>query len=378
MIAVRGKLLDFLGYLRFVLRRWTEDRCPQIAGSLTFTTLLALVPTFAIAVSLLSALPFFDSVLEQIRGFIRLNVVPEIADKIINVYMEEFRRNSRRLTSAGVVVLFATAVALMLTVDRSINAIWRSRRTRSVWVSILAYVLLLVTGPLLLGASVSVTTYLMVTLSSELPDVPARTHSFLLQLVPITMSAIAFFLLYRMVPHQKVRWPDALVGGVIAAVMFELAKELFAIYVKRAPLHVVYGTFAAVPFFLLWIYLSWLVVLLGAELAASLGDWRSGRWRTLGKVAQLGDAGGVVRRLFDAQGQPVSFLLLRESTRMGPDELERVLDHLVASGLVERIAADSYVIPDTGVAPDNARSSARPKRVRKPKRGKPRIAPSSR
>lgn len=378
MIAVRGKLLDFLGYLRFVLRRWTEDRCPQIAGSLTFTTLLALVPTFAIAVSLLSSFSFFDNVLEQIRGFIRLNLVPEIADKIINVYMEEFRHNSRRLTSAGVVVLFVTAVALMLTVDRSINAIWRSRRTRSTWVSILAYVMVLVTGPVLLGASVSVTTYLMVTLSNELPDVPAKTHSFLLQIVPISMSAVAFFLLYRLVPHEKVRAVDALVGGIIAAVMFELAKELFAIYVTRAPLHVVYGAFAAVPFFLLWIYLSWLVVLLGAELAASLGDWRSGRWRTFGKAPHLADATGVVRRLFEAKGQPVSFLLLREAARIAPAELDRVLDHLVASGLVQRLGRDSYVIPDSDPTPEGEVAKAAPKRVRKPKRGRARTAPSSR
>jgi membrane protein len=378
MIAVRGKLLDLLGYLRFVLRRWTEDRCPQIAGSLTFTTLLALVPAFAIVVSVLSTMPFFEEVLVQIKVFLLLNLVPDIAGKIITVYMEEFRHNAARLTTAGVILLFITAVALMLTVDRSINAIWRSRRTRPVWVSILAYVMLLLMGPVLIGISVSATTYLMMTLSSEITNVPAKTHSFLLQIVPITMSAFAFFLLYRLVPHQRVAWPDALVGGVIAAVMFELAKELFAIYVKRAPLHVVYGTFAAVPFFLLWIYLSWLVVLLGAELAASLGDWRSGRWRTFGRAPHLGDATGVVRRLFEAKGQPVSFLLLRESARIAPDELERVLDHLVASGLVERVARDSYAIPDKEADAGAAEAAGAPKRVRKPRRGKPRIAPSSR
>jgi membrane protein len=379
MITVRGKLLDLLGYLRFVLRRWTADRCPQIAGSLTFTTLLALVPTFAIAVSLLSALPFFEDVLVQIKIFLLLNLVPEIAGKIITVYMEEFRANSARLTTGGGVVLFVTALALMLTVDRSINAIWRSQRSRKWWVSLLAYVMLLTMGPVLIGVSVSVTTYLMMTLSSGIGDVDARTHSFLLQFVPISMSAVAFFLLYRLVPHQKVAWADAMVGGVIAAVMFELAKEVFAIYVRWAPLSVVYGAFAAVPFFLLWMYLSWLVVLLGAELAASLGDWRTGRWRTFGQVPHLGDAVGVVRRLFDAKGQGVSFQLLRETTHVSPADLDRVLDHLVASGLVTRVARDSYAITD---APGEATAEA-PERdpeagVRKPKRGKARNARSSR
>jgi membrane protein len=374
MITVRGKLLDFPGYLRFVLRRWTEDRCPQIAGSLTFTTLLALVPSFAIAVSVFSALPFFDEVLVQIKVFLLLNLVPEIAHKIITVYMEQFRENAARLTTLGVLVLFVTAIALMLTIDRSINAIWRVRRKRPFWVSLLAYMLLLTTGPLLIGVSVSATTYLMMTLSSGMTDVPTRTHSFLLQFVPISMSAVAFFLLYRLVPHRKVAWTDALVGGIIAAVMFELAKEVFAIYVRRAPLSVVYGTFAAVPFFLLWVYLSWLVVLLGAELTASLGDWRSGRWRTVGRTPQLGHAVGVVRRLLDAHGQAVSFELLRESTGMPQMQLENALEHLVASGLVESVDDDSYSIPEVARAGPEAEAG----RLRKPKPRKARSGRSSR
>jgi membrane protein len=378
MITVRGKLLDFLGYLRFVLRRWTEDRCPQIAGSLTFTTLLALVPTFAIAVSVLSRLPFFEDVLVQIKVFLLLNLVPDIAGKIITVYLEEFRENSLRLTTVGVVMLFITALALMLTVDRSINAIWRARRSRPFWVSLLAYVMVLTMGPLLIGASVSVTTYLMMTLSLEITGVDSHTHSFLLQFVPISMSALAFFLLYRLVPHQRVPWPDALVGGIIAAVMFELAKECFAIYVRHAPLSVVYGAFAAVPFFLLWMYLSWLVVLLGAEFAASLDDWRSGRWRTHGKAPHLGDAVGVVRRLFDAKGEGVSFQLLGEATRLPPEELDRVLDHLVASGLVDKLSRDSFAIaePLPEGAPEPREPRAEP--LRKAKRGRARSGRSSR
>ncbi|HET7731189.1 MAG TPA: YihY family inner membrane protein [Usitatibacter sp.] len=383
---MRGKatLVDFLGYLRFVLRRWTEDRCPQIAGSLTFTTLLALVPTFAIAVSLLSALPFFDDVLVQIKVFLLLNLVPEIAGRIITVYMEEFRHNAMRLTTVGVLVLFATAAAMILTVDRSINAIWRVRATRRWWVSLLAYVLLLVTGPLLIGVSVSATTYLMMTISNEMPEqISSKTHSFLLQIVPISMSALAFFLLYRLVPRRKVPWVDAMVGGIIAAVMFELAKEVFAIYVRLAPLSVVYGAFAAVPFFLLWMYISWLVVLLGAELAASLGDWRTGRWRSAAKSPHLGDAVGVVRALLEAKGQALSFARLAETAGMPHADLEDVLDHLVASGLVARTdqGGEAYSIPEVAAAPKGAApaAAAEPaKKVRTARRGKARSARSSR
>ena len=274
MIAVLGKLLDFLAFLRYVLRRWGEDRCPQIAGSLAFTTLLALVPVFAIAVAMLSRAPFFEDLMVQVKIFLLLNLVPEIAGRIITVYMEEFARNAGRLTTLGLLILFATSVALMLTIDRSINAIWRTRRKRSVWVSILAYVALLTIGPVLIGLSVSITTYLM-TLPARLPDVAAPANAFLLQAVPTAVSTIAFFLIYRLVPHRPVPWAHAFAGAFVAAVMFEIAKEALAFYFARVPTYnVVYGTFAAVPIFLLWVYVSWLIVLFGAEMAAALDEWR--------------------------------------------------------------------------------------------------------
>ncbi len=273
MISVLGKLFGFLAFLRYVLRRWTDDRCPQIAGSLAFTTLLALVPIFAIAVSLLSRAPFFEEVMVQIKIFLLLNLMPDIAGRIITVYMEEFSANAARLTVLGVAILFVTAVALMLTIDRSINAIWRARRGRPVWISVIAYVALLSVGPILIGASVSITTYLL-SMPARWSGVPAPAHSFLLQAIPTAVSTVAFFLVYRLVPHRRVPWVHALAGGLLAAMMFEIAKEGLGFYVTHVPTYsVVYGAFAAVPFFLLWVYVSWLIVLLGAEVAAALGEW---------------------------------------------------------------------------------------------------------
>ncbi|MDQ3027748.1 MAG: YihY family inner membrane protein [Pseudomonadota bacterium] len=268
-----GKLLGFLAFLRYIVRRWTDDRCPQIAGSLAFTTLLALVPIFAIAVSLLSRAPFFEEVMVQIKIFLLMNLMPDIAGRIITVYMAEFSANAARLTVLGVAILFVTAVALMLTIDRSINAIWRTRRSRPVWISIIAYVALLSVGPILIGASVSITTYLL-SMPARWANVPAPAHSFLLQAIPTAVSTVAFFLIYRLVPHRRVPWVHALTGGLIAAVMFEIAKEALGFYVAHVPTYsVVYGAFAAVPFFLLWVYVSWLIVLFGAEVAAALGEW---------------------------------------------------------------------------------------------------------
>ena len=283
--AVFAKLLafalDLFNFVRFVLRRWSEDRCPQIAGSLSFTTLLALVPMFAVIVAMLSGTPLFHEVMTQLRTFLKLNLVPEIADRIITSYLPEIAHNARRLTTIGVIFLFVTAVAMMLTVDRSLNAIWRADERRPFLVSVVAYVALLVVGPLLIVASVSITTYLMA-LPERWSGLPAPAHSFALQAVPTAVSSIAFFLIYRLVPHGKTRWQPALVGGIVAGILFEVGKEGFAFYVAHAPaISVAYGAFAALPLFLLWIYLSWLIVLFGAELAAALGEWpeevRTGR-----------------------------------------------------------------------------------------------------
>jgi membrane protein len=259
-------------FVVFVLRRWTEDRCPQMAGSLAFTTLLAMVPMFALVVAALSRTPWFEDILVQIKIFLLLNLVPDIAHRVITVYMEEFAANAGRLTGLGLGVVFVTAIATMLMVDRQIHAIWREPPSRKLWIAMLGYAALLFVGPLLIAISVSLTTYLM-SLSKEV-DAPDGAHAFMLQAAPTIVSMGAFFLLYKLVPHTYVRSWHALVGALVASLLFEWAKEGFAFYVANMRTYnVVYGTFVTVPFFLIWIYVSWLVVLFGAELTAALGHW---------------------------------------------------------------------------------------------------------
>lgn len=271
--SFRTAAAELSSFSRFVMKRTREDRVLQIAGSLAFTTLLALVPLFAVVVATLSRAPFFEQVMVQVKVFMLLNFTPEIAGRIITVYMEEFAANAARLTAIGIAVLFVSALVTLLTVDRSIHAIWREDRSRPLWVSILAYVTLLVVSPILIAVSVTVTTYLMSLSAAVNPS--ERAHSLVLQAVPAAVSAIAFFMLYRFVPHGRVRRTHAALGALFACVLFEAAKELFAIYVANVPgYNVLYGAFVAVPFFLVWIYVSWVVVLLGAEVAAALGSRR--------------------------------------------------------------------------------------------------------
>lgn len=365
--ATPSRIHDVASFMLFVLRRWTEDRCPQVAASLTFTTLLALAPVFAIAVALLSAAPFFEQAMVQVKIFLLINLVPEIAGKIVTEYIPQLAENAGRLTTFGVALLLATAVTLMLTIDRSFNAIWRVRRRRPYLVSVLAYLFLMLAGPILIGMGVTITTYVM-TLSAGVA-VAEVANPALLRFIPLVFSAATFFLLYRIVPHRTVPSAHAAVGGAVAAVLFEAAKELFAVYVRYAPTYnVLYGAFAALPFFLLWIYLSWLVILFGAELTAALDYWKSRVWTHAPKHdPRFGHAVALARRLFEARGAAVSFEHLRMDTGMPVDQLEDALHHMTASGMVEHVGRDGYAIKERGAPPPPAK---RPRRARKARREK--------
>ncbi|MBL0141751.1 MAG: YihY family inner membrane protein [Betaproteobacteria bacterium] len=330
-------LRDPAGFIAFVFRRWREDRCPQIAGSLTFTTLLALVPLFTVVVALLSALPFFEGVMVQIKIFLLLNLVPEIAGRIITVYMAQFAEAAGSLTTLSLAVLFAMSIATLHTVDRSLNVIWRVGRHRPAWLSVAGYTALLVLGPALVGLSLWTTSWLVAASIGHLA-MPLGMESALLEVAPVSVSALAFFLVYRIIPNRHVPARHALAGGILAAVVFEAMKSAFAAYIKAVPTYrLVYGAFASVPIFLLWLYLSWLVVLLGAEFTASLAYWRGRRWRRKDSPeAERRGAFEIGRALAAAGGEPVAFGRLRESIDLSDERLEDLLHHLVETGAVRR------------------------------------------
>jgi membrane protein len=374
---VSHTLRDLPGFLRFVLRRWSDDRCPQIAGSLTYTTLLAIVPMFAVAVAVLSSSPFFEDVMTGIKVWLLLNLLPEIAGKIITVYMEQFAEHAVRLTWFGLAIVFALAVWTMLIMDRSFNAIWRVRRSRPYWVMIVGYMALVVTGPLLLLVSVTITTYIMA-LSAGVPGWASAVHAVLLRAIPVAMSTIAFFLIYRIVPHRKVPWRHALLGAFTAAVFFEVAKQVFSFFVRESPTYsLVYGAFAAVPVFLVWLYLSWLVVLFGAELTASAAYWHAGLWKhAAAPSVRFREALAVTQALIEAGEAAMSFKRLQESTRLPPKELEETLAQMIDGSVIARVATDGYAL--TEATREVLATRPRPAPVRKSKRGKGRTAASSR
>jgi len=349
----------------------------MIAGSLTYTTLLALVPTFLVAVSVMSQLPFFGDLMTKFKIFLLLNLVPELANHIITVYMAQFSANAARLTAVGVAVVLAVAVWLMLTMDTSFNAIWRVRRSRPYWVSVLGYAVLLLVGPTLIAISVTVTTYAM-SLSVALGDESGLP--LLLRTVPTAISALVFYLLYKIIPNRHVPWRHALLGGVVAALLFEAAKESFRIYVHHSTTYnLMYGALAFVPILLAWIYLSWLVILFGAELTASAAYWSDGRWKkpTTPAVRFL-EAVEVTRSLIETDRGSLTFDEIMERTKLPSEELDETLLQMISGGVLRRAGRGYALTQETRevLARPPGRPEAPP--LKPGKRGKARSGRSSR
>jgi len=333
--SMREKLLEILGFLRFVWRRWNEDRCPQVAGALTYATLLASVPLFMIGVAVLSSAPMFADLIDGLKRLVLRNLVPDVARHLIFQTLAQFQENAAKLTTVGLVSVVFLALMLLLFIDRTLNAIWRVRSTRPYWISVLTYVAILLAGPPLFALSLYVTTQLS-PLVAEILGTEPQYHSPLLRVVPTVVTSIAFFLIYRLLPHRRVPWPHATLGAVVAGVLFEAAKNIFSVYVRMAPTYnLVYGAFAAVPLFLIWIYVSWLTILLGAEISASAAYWEGGLWKHPSSPStHFRHAVSVARAIMARGGEGVGFRELRRATRIPVHDLEDALLRMQECGIL--------------------------------------------
>ena len=259
-----------LHFCRYLLRRFSEDNCVKNAAALTYTTLFAVVPVMTVSYAMLAAIPAFDQVGSQVEDFIFSNFVPSTGDTL-RQYLSEFSDQARQLTGVGVALLLITALLMLLNIER----ILQPRRGIS---SFLLYWAVLSLGPLLLGAGFVVSTYLTsLNFFGTGATVDTLTR-LLLAWIPLLLSVAAFTLVYVAVPNTRVPLRHGLAGGVLVALLFEGAKASFALYVALFPgYQLIYGAFAAFPLFLLWIYVSWMIILFGAELVANLGN--SNAWK---------------------------------------------------------------------------------------------------
>ncbi len=340
------RLQTLRGFVRFLYRRFAEEDLDQVASSLTFTTLLALVPLITIVITVISAFPVFGGVVDSLRTFILANFVPGAASRLITVYMQQFADKASRLTTLGIGALAVTAIILMLTIDRVFNRIWRVRRQRSLLRRVFVYWTVLTIGPLLIGASLYATSWLI---SASLGILQlGRTGGFLFRVVSILFTCLAIAFLYRTVPNRRVALADAAIGGALAGLAFEAMKAGFTHFVTQfGSYKLVYGAFASLPVFLLWIYLSWIVVLAGAVVTASLPYLRSGGWKAGHRpVARFVEALQLLGTLRAAQrrGAVVASNRLAVEASLTLEDTEELLARLEARGWVARSGAEGWLI----------------------------------
>jgi membrane protein len=272
MRRIAHRLLEFFLALAQRLR---EDRGFETAGSLTFTTLLALVPLIAVALALATPFPAFERAMEALGRFASARLLPE-GSALVTRQIAEFAEKAGELTSVGLAFLVVTAVMQVHTVEEALNRIFRVQRRRHLVRRLVVYAAVLTLGPALIGASIYLTSALVVSSIGFLELGEYRRS--VMSLVAFGFTCMALTLIYMVVPYRHVALRHAAVGGVVAGVLFELAKRGFGLYVVKFPTYtLIYGAFAIIPLFLLWLYVSWVVVLFGATLTASLPAWRAGQ-----------------------------------------------------------------------------------------------------
>lgn len=260
-----------------VLRRFVDERCAQAAAALSFSTLLSLVPMIAIAVVIIARLPFAEGLTKALEHFLIANLLPERAGTIIVKYVGEFTRQTQHLPVVGGLALIVTALVQMLTIEHVFNAIWRVRESRPLLRRIAMHMLALFLGPVLFGGSLAATTF-VASASFGLVEEPFWAEADLLKGVAFAFMAALFALAYWALPNRRIAGWHAACGGLLAALGFAAMQRLFGFYVAKLPTYtVIYGAFAAIPIFLLWLYLSWAVILVGAVVVAELPSKSSAR-----------------------------------------------------------------------------------------------------
>ncbi len=261
-------------FLKLVMHHFIADGGVQHVAGLTYTTLLSLVPLMTVALALFSVFPASDRMSEQIENFLFQNFVPA-ASEVVQQYLRDFSQKAGKLTGVGFGMLIVVALLLMNNINKAFNTIWHVRKRRSPLAQFTVYWAILSLGPILIAISVAGTSYLVSIPFLDQTMAVAQVRSKLLSLMPVILSTVAFSLLYALVPNRTVPWRNALAGGLLAATLFEVSKRGFALYVTTFPTYeAIYGAVAVVPIFLIWIYLSWMVTLLGAEFTYCLSIYR--------------------------------------------------------------------------------------------------------
>jgi membrane protein len=287
----------------------------------------------------------FDQTMAQLQEFVLENFLPDARGiETIAAQVTEFSQNAGRLTAIGLGFFLVTAVMLMMTIDVALNRLFRVQRQRPMLQQVLIYWAVITLGPVLIGGSLSMTSFAVGASFGWLKL--GYVADWLLGVLPFVFTCAALTLLYAVVPYRAVKFRDALIGGVVAGVIFELAKRGFAVYLARFPTYtLIYGAFATIPIFLLWLYMSWVVVLVGGTLTAVLPAYRFAEGRPIaGRDFMDALATLVVLARAQAKGGPVRLAQISNQVRVTPYRCEAALERAARLGWTVRTDKDSWVL----------------------------------
>ena len=349
-MRVTGHLHRLKPFLFYVWARFASDRCWRMAAGLSYTSLLAIVPLSAIAFSMLAAFPVFEGVKVQFQGALFDNLLPQSAEAM-QEYFNTFISNTAGLSAVGIIALAGTAVLLLGTIESDLNAIFRVKRPRAMAPRLLVFWAMITLGPLLLGASFSLSTYIFAATKWLGIDVFSGPLGLLTKSVPTVIIVILLGLFYLLIPNRPVSIRAACIGGVSSGLLFAGLRQVFGWYVATFPTYQnIYGALSVVPIFLVWMYLSWTVVLFGAVLTASLSEWQSSGGKPTDGVLHAGPRMVVGLRILDllfrasATGTSVTRRMMLGDIGCGEEAAERVLTYLRDAQFIQRVEAGGWVI----------------------------------
>jgi membrane protein len=330
----------------FAHRRLREESLPQVAGSLTFTTVFALVPLLTIALAIFTTFPLFNTFRMSLEAYFVQSVMPKSISSTILNYLTMFASKATRLSAVGAVALIVTSIAMMNLIERVFNRIWRVRGERSWTRRILVYWAIITLGPLLIGVSLTLSSQVFMATVDLFGRVPVL-GAIIYTAASLALTTAGFTLLYLAVPNRDVDWQDAAWGGLVAGLAFELAKRGFAIFITQFPTYSkIYGALAALPLFLLWVYVSWVITLIGALLVAALPVVKYERWwHEAQPGGEFVDAMAIIKVLYVACKCGDTALVgagaIRLRTRLGFDEMDNLLEKMMAEGWVGRVKVEA-------------------------------------
>ena len=261
-----------LGFLILFINNFKNERIHVTAGYLSYVTLMSLVPLMVVMLSVMTAFPIFSEIRELIENFVYQNFVPASGD-VVQEHITGFVSNASKMSAVAITALFIFAMLLISAIDKCLNKLWRVDEKRRVITSFSMYWMVLTLGPVLVGSSLVMSSYILSLVSLGDYDLLGLTNIFV-RALPLFASIAAFFILYMVVPNKIIPVKFAIAGATLAAILFEIAKKCFAIYVTHLPSYqAIYGALSSIPILFLWVYLSWLVVLVGALFTVSLEDF---------------------------------------------------------------------------------------------------------